>query len=175
MQSQESCSKNSWREVVTASQGSLWIAGLVLLFDLGLEGARLLSTAICPLWFLISLLKNIIKPPERSVAIFRISLPVLTFAIAMANGELQWKISDANAERVVKACDEFRVVNGRYPKTLDELVPDYFPSVPPAKHCMLGGNFWYFNMDGHCSLMWSRYGFYRRTYEFDSKRWGNVD
>jgi hypothetical protein len=105
------------------------------------------------------------------------SMPLLTLGIAMSNGCLQWKISDANAERVIKACEEFRVVNGRYPTKLDELVPKYLPSVPPAKYCCMFGNFWYCNMDGHdhCLLWWSRYGFYRRLYHFDEKRWGNLD
>lgn len=101
-------------------------------------------------------------------------MPLLTFAVAMSNGTLQWKISDVNAQRVIKACEEFRVVNGRYPSKLDELVPKYLTSVPPAKYCM-GGNFWYVNSDDLCMLWWSRYGFYRRIYHFDEKRWSNLD
>ena len=101
-------------------------------------------------------------------------MPLLTLAIAVGNGNLQWRISDANAEQVIKVCEEFRVANGRYPRELDELVPKYLSSIPPAKYC-LDGRFWYFNSEGHCSLMWVRYGFYRRIYDFDEKRWGNVD
>ena len=101
-------------------------------------------------------------------------MPLLTFAIAFGNGNLQWKISDANAERVIKACDEFRVANGRYPNKLDDLVPKYLPSVPPAKYCMMG-SFLYVNSDGHAMLWWTRYGFYRRIYDFDEKRWSNLD
>jgi hypothetical protein len=145
-----------------------------LLFDVGLDGFYLASIEICPFWFLISVVKNLIKRPGWRIAIFRISMPVLTLGIAMTNGNLQWKISDTNAERVIEACYEFRVANGRYPKTLDELVPEYLPSVPPAKHCVAGG-FYYSSQDGHSSLMWSRYGFYRRIYDFDSKQWGNLD
>ncbi len=65
-------------------------------------------------------------------------MPFLTLGIAMGNGCLQWKISDANAERIIKACDEFRAVNGRYPLELNELVPKYLPSIPPAKYSMMG-------------------------------------
>jgi hypothetical protein len=64
--------------------------------------------------------------------------------------------------------------NGRHPSKLDELVPKYLTSVPPAKHCMMGV-FSYRNSDGHCTLWWTRYGFYRRIYNFDEKRWSNLD
>ena len=152
------------RSVITAIKGSLWIAAGVLFWDVGCEGCYILSLLICPLWLLISLVKNAIWRPRWRIAVLRVSLPLLTFAIARGNGELQWKLSDMNAERIIKACDEFQGVNGRYPSKLEELVPTYLRSVPPAKYCM-AEKFWYFNLDGHCSLMWSRYGFYRRTYD----------
>ena len=60
------------------------------------------------------------------------------------------------------------------PEKLDELVPNYLPSIPPAKYC-LGGDFKYWNFDGGSTLWWTRYGFYRRFYNFDSKRWSNLD
>lgn len=101
-------------------------------------------------------------------------MPLLTFAIAFGNGNLQWKISDAHAEQVINACDEFRVANGRYPNKLDDLVPKYLASVPPAKYCRMGV-FFYVNSDGHAKLWWSRYGFYRKIYDFDDKRWSNLD
>ncbi|MGA2617078.1 MAG: hypothetical protein ABSF26_05655 [Thermoguttaceae bacterium] len=155
-------------------RGSLWLAAGVLFWDVGCEGCYILSILICPFWFLVSFVKNVVWRPGWRIALLRISMPFLTFGIAMGNGRLQWKLSDANAERVIKACDEFNNANGRYPRKLDELVPKYLPSVPPAKYCLLE-KFWYFNSDGHCSLMWSRYGFYRRFYNFDEKRWGNID
>lgn len=98
--------------MITAIKGSLWIAAGVLFWDVGCEGFYTLSLLICPLWFLISFGKNIIWRPGWGIAVLRISLPFLTLAITMSNGNLQWSISDANAERVIKACEEFRVVNG---------------------------------------------------------------
>jgi hypothetical protein len=102
-------------------------------------------------------------------------MPLLTLAIAMSNGSLQWKISDVNSERVIKACEEFRVENGRYPSKLDELVPKYLTSVPPAKHCMTGMFMYENKADGPCVLWWYRYGFYRRFYQFNEKRWSSLD
>jgi hypothetical protein len=138
---------------VAAVKGSLLLAAGLLLFDVGFEGFYGFSLLICPLWFLISVVKNVVWPNGCGIAIFRISIPALTLAIAMANGHLQWQVSNANAERVVKACEEFQYANGRFPKALDELVPKYLPSVPPAKHC-LSGNFWYFNSDADVDEVW---------------------
>jgi hypothetical protein len=161
-------------KVITAINGSLLVG--LLLYDVALDGCYTLSFTICPLWFLISSIKNVIMRPGWQIAILRMSMPLLTLGIAMSTGCLQWMISDANADRVIKACEEFRIVNGQYPKQLDELVPKYLPSVPPAKYCCMG-KFFYCNLDGHdcCLLWWSRYGFYRRIYHFDEKRWGNLD
>jgi hypothetical protein len=171
MQSQEQSPKRLWSSWIA---GSLCIAAVVLFWDVGNEGFYGLSLVVCPLWFLISAAKNAIWRPGWRTAIPRVSMPLLTFAIAFGNGNLQWKISDANAQRVIKACEEFRVANGRYPSKLDELVPKYLSSVPPAKYCLFG-NFWYVNSQGHPMLWWNRYGFYRRIYTFDEKRWSNLD
>jgi hypothetical protein len=159
---------------VAAVKGSLWLAAGLLLFDVGFEGFYGFSLLICPLWFLISLVKNVVGCKGWGIAIFRISIPALTLAIAVANAQVQWHVSDANAVLVIKACEAFQNANGRLPKTLDELVPEYLPSVPPAKHC-LSGRFWYINSGSLCMLWWTRYGFYRRIYHFDNKTWSNLD
>ena len=145
-----------------------------MLYDVAMDGCYTMSMTICPVWFLICIIKNTIWCPGRRIAVVRISMPLVMLAIAVSNGNLQWRISDANAQKVIEACDEFRVVNGRYPKTLDELVPKNLASVPPAKHCLMG-SFMFFNNQGKPMLVWSRYGFYRRIYDFETKQWSNLD
>ena len=174
MQSHEHSSKRRWPSVIATLKGSLGVAAALLYWDVAYEGCYVFSLLICPLWFLISLVKNIIQRPGWAIALLRVSMPLLTVAIAFGNGKFQWKVSDANAQQVVKACEVFRAVNGRYPSKLDELVPNYLTLVPPAKHCVTGV-FHYYNSDGHCTLWWSRYGFYRRSYDFDKKRWSSRD
>jgi hypothetical protein len=110
MQSQEPFSQGRRRGTIA---GSLCIAAVVLFWDVGNEGFYGLSLLVCPLWFLISAVKNSVQRPGWGIAALRVSMPLLTFAIAFGNGNLQWKISDANAQRVIKACEEFRVDNGR--------------------------------------------------------------
>lgn len=171
MQSQEQAPKRLWSSWIA---GSLLMAALVLFWDVGNEGFWGFSLLFCPPWFLISVIKNTVQRPGWGIAALRISMPLLTFAIAFGNGNLQWKISDAHAQQVIKACEEFRVANGRYPNKLDELVPKYFASVPRPKYCMMS-NFFYVNSDGHPMLWWNRYGFYKRSYYFDERRWCSSD
>lgn len=136
---------SGWWSVVAASRLSLLGAAVSLCLDVGMDGSYMFSILACPFWFLASVIKNLIERPGWRVALLRIAIPPLTLGIALGNTALQWKIAETNADRIIKACEQFHVANGRYPKTLDELVPQYLPSVPRAKYCLLGV-FWYVNV-----------------------------
>ena len=101
-------------------------------------------------------------------------MPPLTLALVLANDTLQRKIAEANAPRVIEACEEFHAANGRFPKTLDELVPRYLPSIPRAKYCLVLGEFHYWK--DSALLVWyvvPPYG--RAIYDFDERRWSYLD
>ena len=154
---------------------SLLGAGILLLFDVVFEGSYLLSILACPVWFLMSVVKNVIVRPGWRLALSRVAIPVLTLGIVLANTALQWKIADANGEQVAKACEDFHAASGHYPKTLDELVPRYLPSAPRAKYC-LRGEFLYVNLDGQDVLLgWHKIGFCRKIYDFQTKEWHHLD
>ncbi len=160
-----------------ASKASLLIGGVVLCFDVVLDGSYGFSVLVCPIWFLVSVVKNLIWRPGRGVALFRIAMPLLVLGAAITNDSIQWSIAETNAAQVIKACEEFHVANGRYPKTLDELVPGYLPSVPWAKYCLNPmSRFLYFNYSANDSLLvWQRMGWYRKTYRFGANRYGYLD
>src|SRR4051812_44600423 len=122
MQSPKQSSNRRWLSVIIAIQGSLWIAAAVLFWDVAIEGCYVFSLLICPPWFLLSFVKNIMRA-GWAIALLRVSMPIVTFAIAFGNGNLQWRVSDANAHQVIKACEEYRNVKGRQPNKLGELVP----------------------------------------------------
>ncbi len=59
---------------------------------------------------------------------------------------------------------------------LDELVPQYIPSIVPAKYCLVCGEFRYWNLDGSPMLVWyvvPPYG--RAIYNFEERRWSYLD
>jgi hypothetical protein len=156
-------------------RGSI-IGSLVLLAcDLatGSFGASLL---ICPIWFLVSVTKSAIQRPRWTVALTRAAIPLATIAVVFGNSAVQSKIARANAEKIVAACEQYRTRSGRFPQTLDELVPNYLQFIPRSKYCLIWDNYQYFNNNGSPMLVWVDIPpFGRPTYDFQNRQWGYVD
>ncbi len=152
-------------------------ATLVLLaWDAIFTGSYVWSLIFFPIWFLASLVKNAIQRPGWRLGLLRIAIPALTLGLAMANNAVQLRIAEKNAPRVVAACEEFHAANGRFPKTLDELVPEFMSSIPPAKYCLVFGEFDYFFNYGKPMLVWYVVPpFYRRIYDFETRRWSYIE
>lgn len=134
------------------------------------------AVLVCPIWFIVSLLKNAIEGSNWRLALARIVTPVLTFWLLWTNNTIQIQVAEANALRVVAALETYHAANGKFPKKLDELVPQYFNSVPVAKYCFgPWGRFTYIN-SGNPIFFWHvipPYG--RKTYDFENRRWGYLD
>ena len=166
----------------TPRRGIGWsIAGAVVLlaWDVILTGSFELSILVCPIWFVVSIVKNVIQRPGRRIALMRIAIPVVILALVLLNDTIQRGIAEGNAEKIIAACEKFHAENSRYPKTLDELVPQYLSSVPRAKYCMDPfGQFMYWNFeeDNDAALVWYVVPpFGRSVYNFKEQRWGYVD
>lgn len=158
----------------------LFGAGFLLFWDL-VSGAFAFSIIVCPIWFFVTVIKNHLARTEWRIALFRAAIPALTLGIALANTLIQWEIADANGERIVRACDSFYSDNGRYPKTLNELVPRYLPSIPPAMYSIFG-DFHYYNsrdsddLDGPTPILWwDQFLPLRKIYSFDRRGWHHLD
>ena len=153
------------------------VASVVLLaWDGALYGSLVMSMIFCPIWLLVSLVKNAIERPGWGLALVRIGIPALTLAILRANNAVQLGVAEANAQRVVAACEEDHAANGRFPRNLDELVPRYMYSVPCAKYC-LGppGRFAYYS-SGTPMLVWQVVPpYYRKIYNFHARSWSYLD
>jgi len=57
--------------------------------------------------------------------------------------QFNWKTAQHRAGPLIVACENFRVAKGRYPASLDELVPEFMPTIPNAKYTLLGRHFIY--------------------------------
>ena len=148
---------------------------VLLALDAAFSGSYLMSILFCPMWFWVSILKNAIQCPGWRLALLRMAIPAVTLGLVLANDEVQYRIGKANAPRIIAACEEFHAANGTFPKTLDELVPRYIPSVPRAKYCLMWGDFVYFNY-GTPMLVWYVVPpFGRKIYDFEEGRWSYLD
>jgi hypothetical protein len=147
----------------------------LLALDVG-TGSFLASLFACPIWFLVSVTKSAVQKPGWTVALVRTAIPLVTLAVVLCNSALQSRIAKANAERIIAACDQFRADNGRFPITLDGLVPEYMQFIPRAKYCLEWDKYQYINGDGHPILLWVNLPpFGRPTYNFEDRRWGYLD
>ncbi len=154
---------------------SIGAAAVLLAWDAGFSGSFLMSLIFCPIWLLLTILKNAIQRPGWSLALMTIAIPALTLGLAIANNAVQLRIAEANAARIIAACEEFHAAKRRFPKTVNELVPGYMPSVPRAKYCLAWGEFVYFNY-GKPMLVWCVVPpFGRRIYDFEARRWSYID
>ena len=64
-----------------------------------------------------------------AAGLYFVSIPVMLLWIAGNN-----RIANDRAWEIIAACRRFEHAHGAFPRTLDELVPDYLPHVPRAKY-----------------------------------------
>jgi hypothetical protein len=164
------------REFYRAVRTSLGAAAILLTFDVAFFGWTVLSTVFCPIWILISLLKNSIQRPGWRIALVRIGLPGLIFWLVRVNNDFQIAVAKENAQRVVAACEGYHADNGRFPKNLDELVPQYLNSVPVAKYCLGPSSRFTYTSSGAPKLWWEVVPpHYRKIYNFETRSWSYLD
>jgi hypothetical protein len=149
---------------------SLITAFVLLSFDV-LNGT-FITAGICPIWFIVSLVKAVKNRPGWVIGLSRIAIPVLMLVIVGGNARIQAKIANANAERIIAACEQFRAATGKYPDQLEELVPKYLSSIPRAKYNLMFSNFRYWNLDGNHQLLWDENPpFGIRIYDLELRKW----
>ncbi len=58
---------------------------------------------------------------------------VMVFLI-IASNRINNKIALDRATTIISACDQYKVEHGVYPEKLNDLIPKYLDSIPPAKY-----------------------------------------
>lgn len=152
-------------------------AAILLAWDGVIAATCMFAWIVCPIWFLYSLLKNAIERPGWGLALVRIGIPAITFGLLWANNKFQLSVAEANAQRVVAACEEYHAANGSFPKKLDELVPQYLSSVPRAKYCLGPPSVFFYNShSGSTILFWQVVPPHlRKIYRFETRSWSYLD
>lgn len=159
-----------------AAIGGTLICSLVLVFlDVVVNGSYLVSALVCPIWFLIGVVRAIVHRPSLGVAAARVLIPLITGLLVVVNYSAQGTIAAGQAARVIQACERYREANGAYPERLSDLVPRYLSSVPKAKYCCTYSEFGYYASPGHI-LVWRKCPpFGRMVYNFETGEWHYVD
>ncbi|WP_165075872.1 hypothetical protein [Paludisphaera rhizosphaerae] len=167
------------REFYRNIRGSLGAAAAILVIDVVFLGSILWSLILCPIWVFVSLVKSANRHrPGYGLVVTRMLIPVATFLLVRANDSFQRGMAEANAQRIIAACEAYQADNGSLPGGLKDLVPKYLSSVPVAKYC-LGpwSRFTYFNSKGGTAmLVWHVVPpYYRKIYSFEDRRWSYLD
>ena len=77
---------------------------------------------------------------------------------------------------VVAAVKAFHAKQQRYPKNLQELVPDFLPEIPAAKYALMFNRFTYLASDKGQVLFYADLPPYGRpTFNFARNEWGYLD
>jgi hypothetical protein len=164
-----------FRDGLTAIRGTMICALVVIFLDVVIGGSYLLSALGCPIWFLVAVVRAVVRRPSFGVATARVLIPLVTLLLVVANSAVQKRIAMTNAARVIQACEQYRQANGAYPQRLGDVVPRYLSAVPKAKYCLSFGDFMYFGSP-HPMLVWCEIPpFGRRVYNFERGSWGYVD
>ncbi|MGA8313036.1 MAG: hypothetical protein WB755_23630 [Terriglobales bacterium] len=108
----------------------------------------------------------------------RAGIYLLAAAAVFAANVLQNRMADHRAIELGKACLAYHAKYQHYPQRLDELVPEFIPSVPPAKYTLAGGSFFYSaSLSGKEPMLYYQAlpPFGRRFYHLETGGWGYLD
>ncbi|HEY2759733.1 MAG TPA: hypothetical protein VGI75_03300 [Pirellulales bacterium] len=158
--------------------GSLILSLILIFWDAVISGSYMFSALVCPVWFLVALFRAGISPAAPGVSPARILAPVFTLILVIANANIQIAIAEANAAKVIRACERYHEANGAYPNKLADLIPHYLSSIPMAKYCLMEGEFTYWGppQTQNPMLKWVQLPpFGRQIYDFERHDWGYVD
>ncbi|NMO21981.1 hypothetical protein HPC49_46555 [Pyxidicoccus fallax] len=102
----------------------------------------------------------------------------LTLALVLRPNRAGSERARKNADVLIAACRAFQAKHGRLPDTLEQLVPDFLPDLPPAKFA--GPHFGFtYDVDAEATrhvLGWTDVmPFGRPYYVFEEDRWGYLD
>lgn len=155
----------------------LWIVIIVLTaisiiaVDLFFSGEYPLALAKSLFMALAMLVLILIKFNDKPL----LKKSLVCFGVFLALALVSWwfpyfnnKLADSNGKVIVKALESYKNEKGKYPASLEDLVPKYIDSLPRAKYTFLWKDFYWVDNnlvyvnDAPVNLM---------KYDFNSSRW----
>ncbi|MEW6349384.1 MAG: hypothetical protein AB1646_10005 [Thermodesulfobacteriota bacterium] len=165
--------KSLWKTIVVAS----------CLFALDAIVLNLPSIAVATafalfFWLIPATLYHAIKE-NREMEVFcakKVLVYLVMVAAIFVSFSLNNRLAEQRAEVLVAAIDKFHDHKGSYPKSLQELVPEYLDAIPRANYTVSAGTFFYF-FDGDSARLMYYCGppFHRRIFRFKGREWYILD
>ncbi len=107
----------------------------------------------------------------------RTGIYLLACMAVFVTNNLQNRMADRRAIALGNACLAYRAKYQHYPQRLQELVPEFLPSVPVAKYALSGFFFYSRPSSGGEPMLYYEElpPFGRRFYHMETGRWGYLD
>ena len=145
--------------------------------ELFLVAAGLLAILGCGMRIVIGAFYRDHKEGDFFPALFLLTI-LAAFASSMVGG-LNGSATQENADSVIAALEQYKTSHGRYPESLERLVPEYFPSVPKTRIgwpvVRDGKSFGYKPIPEGFRLGYSLPGFMYRGYDSTVHQWKSHD
>jgi hypothetical protein len=155
--------------------------GVLFLLDVGYSGQGLFSLAVAVTGLMVLTVGALWSGLRGAAPLARrralragmyLALGVATLVVVRVN----LATAETGAARVIEACRAFELRHGMLPGQLQDLVPDFLPSVPRAKYTLAWNAFTYSASDAGHTLMYTTLPpFGRRIYSFEAARWSQLD
>lgn len=118
---------------------------------------------------LIAVVVAFTQKQRRSKALRLAAVYFVLFISTMTLIQYNWHLAEQRSVPLISAIERFHSDRGRYPETLEELVPAYLPSVPNAGFTLMSRRFHYFSARPqlYFAVMFHGMAFY----DFPTKTW----
>jgi hypothetical protein len=140
----------------------------------------LISLVIVSVFFILTVIALIRK--NKGLVMFRLTVIIIYILMVLAvSGSLKFmnNLALSRAERLIKACNDYKVKYHKFPDRLEDLVPEFMPNIPPAKN-ILQSFFGRFNYEidkkGNALLWYTELPpFGRAFYDLNRGKWSYLD
>jgi hypothetical protein len=159
---------------------ALILAALLVVFD-GFFLNQGIYTALVAAWLLLVSLPRTLLPRfagMRAARLRNIGIYALAVALVFVLIGAQNRLASRRAGALVAAVHAFHERHQRYPKSLQELAPDFIEHVPRAKYAVTSGDFIYApsrDRDDALLMYVVLPPFRRAVYSFARREWGTLD
>lgn len=107
----------------------------------------------------------------------RAGLVALMLVAVLGTTRFNQNMAERRADLLVSAVKQYRSKYGQFPRRLDEVAPEFIPSIPSAKFTLTYSEFTYSNLSNDNPFLYYVVfpPFGRRIYYFRTDRWGTLD
>lgn len=157
---------------------ALVLSGLLFVVDGLWLNQGLYSLAFAVILLAVALPRTFLPRfrPVRRERLRNIAVYLAAVAVVWAFNLANQSIARSRAQDLVDAVTAYQAKHKRYPRSLQELVPEYLAEVPRAKYTLAFGEFQYFWGEDDPRLMYTALPpFGRPVYVFSRGTWAYLD